>query len=230
MRLGLISLLLLTACEPPGPSHFASPELRACAAMNDGRLTTISAAVARVNTLPPSSPACFLASLTRPLSVVASTSITSAQPAVSRESPRLFLLDAALAISLVPEGDGAHLVEFSEWLTPTRTLKGELVLPRTGTLGDDAPYTHLRFNSPATTCGLCHREETPHPTIPGAHVSLAFRPSPRTLVPLSELLAAHEQCTRDEDPSERCAMFHALFDFGVVRAGAFSTDVALFAE
>jgi hypothetical protein len=57
VRLGLISLLLLTACEPPGPSHFASPELRACAAMNDGRLTTISAAVARVNTLPPSAAA-----------------------------------------------------------------------------------------------------------------------------------------------------------------------------
>lgn len=224
----LISLLVLSGCEGVGPAHSAPAVLSTCRPSTP--LLTISGAVERANALPVSSPSCFLASLARPLDVVASTSITSAQPAVGRESPRLFLIDRALAISFVPAGDGAPLVEFGEWVTPTRTLKAELALPLTAPLTADEPFTRVHFGATGTSCGLCHREEAPHPSIPGAYVSLAFRPSTRTLVPFSELTAAHDACTRDEDASERCLMFHALFDFGVVRPGAFSAEVPLFTE
>lgn len=216
------------ACDPPGPAHQPPAALASCT--SGPRLTTIAGAVERLNALPPSEPACLLASLARPLSIVASTSITSAQPADSRESPRFFVLDDALVLSFVPSGDGQHLVEFGQWTDATHTLKGELQLPRVGELAADAPHTRVRMTSPATTCGLCHRDESMSDSVPNGYVSLAYRPVDRTLVPLSELLAAHEKCTRDEDASERCVLFHALFDFGTVKQGAFRSNVPLFGE
>lgn len=226
----LFTLISCAACGPPEPAHQPPLALKTCSTTNAPAPATISALVERLNLLPPEGPSCLLASLPRPLDVVATTSITSAQPAMNRQSPRFFLIDREVAISFVPAGDGAHLVEFGEWVSPTRTLKGELELPRTDALALDAPFTRVRFGAPATTCGLCHREEAPHDSITGGFVSLAFRPSPKSLVPLAELRQAHDDCTREGDESERCTMFHALFDFGVVRTASFDGSVALFAE
>lgn len=233
---GVFSVLLF-ACPGPVPtpspdagSH-ASAALKGCAAVQlPERVSTIEAAVARLNALPaPVTPACFVAGLQRPLELVATTSVLSAQPAVGRPSPRIFLLDPALVISVVPSGDGARLVEFAQWMTPTRTLKGEVELPLTAPLTADAPYTRVHSTFGVTSCGLCHRNEAPHPTIDGGFVSDAFRPEPNTLVPLTELSAMHAACTED-DVTERCTLFHALFDFGVVRQGAFSNAVDLFVQ
>lgn len=229
-------LSLLLACPGPSPTapdggpHQASAALQACAQVREpARVTTIDAAVTRLNQLPPLvSPACFVASLPRPLDVVATTSLFSAQPAASRESPRLFLFLPALIVSAVPEGEGAGLLEFSEWMTPTRTLKGEVVMPITAPLTAEAPYTRVHSNRGTTTCGLCHRAEEPHPTIDGGFVSDALRPTAKSLVPVAELRAQHEAC--GEDVSGRCELFHALFDFGAVREGAFSSEVKLFGQ
>lgn len=229
---GLVSLVLV-ACVDPGPApppdagNHASAALNACAEVH-GRVTTIGAATARLNALPtPVTPACFVASLSRPIDLVATTSIFSAQPAFSRESPRIFVMGPALVTSIVPEGEGAHLLEFAQWMTPTRTLKAEVELPLLEPLSDDAPYSRVHSNFGVTSCGLCHRDEQPHPTIDGGFISDAFRPEPASLVPVSELRAQHAACA-DEDESERCALFHALFDFGEVREGAFSNEVNLF--
>lgn len=237
MRVALVLCLFWSACSGPWPAppsearHQANAALQACAAVeHPEQVTTISAAISRLNALPtPVSPACFVASLARPLDVVATTSIFSAQPAASRESPRMFLFAPELVVSVVPEGDGARLLEFAQWMTPTRTLKGEVELPFASKLTEEAPYlkTHSTFG--VTSCGLCHRSEEPHPTIDGGFVSDAYRPAPDSLVPLSELRAQHEACAHEEQ-TERCAMFHALFDFGAVREGAFSTSVGLFVE
>ncbi len=232
MRAGLLSLWLV-ACVDPGPpappdaGNHASAALNACASVS-GRVSTISASTARLNALPPPvTPACFVASLSRPIDLVATTSIFSAQPAASRESPRIFVMVPALVISVVPEGEGAHLLEFAQWMTPTRTLKAEVELPLVGPLSDDAPYTQVQSNFGVTSCGLCHRGEEPHPTIDGGFISDAFRPDPASLVPLTELRAQHAACAQT-DESERCALFHALFDFGEVRPGAFRNEVDLF--
>jgi len=236
-RRALIITLLFLACEPP----HAPAALRDCNRTGTSPIdlspigttapgSAIRSVVARVNQLAPAEPACLLASLPRPLSVIASTSVTSAQPAVGRQSPRLFLLNDRLVTSFVPEGDGVHLVEFGEWVDGRRTLKGELELPRADVLPEDLPFKRVLYGSPATTCGLCHREESDAGAPEGAFTSLAFRPSPRSVVPLSELVTAHDACTRTADESGRCQVLHALFDFGEVNPGAFDAGVALFTD
>ena len=220
--------LALTACDA-SERHQPPEALRACRQLPGGEATIVET-VERLNALPTSSPSCFLASLKRPLDVMATSSITSAQPAVTRKSPRLFTLSDTLVLSFVPEGDGAHLVEFGQWVSARSTLKAEVELPLAEPLTPEAPFTRVLFGTSGTSCGLCHREEVAHPTPSGSFVSLAFKPVPRSLVGLTELRTLHESCTREEDASERCAMFHALFDFGEVREGAFSSEVATFSD
>ncbi len=191
-------------------------------------MTTIAAAVTQLNALPrPVTVACFIAGLARPLELVASTSVFSAQPAEGSQNPRIFVLLPGLVVSVAPTGDGAKLLEFSQWMTETRTLKAEVQLPLEAELSAEAPYTRTHSSFGVTSCGLCHRNEAAHPTIDGGFVSDAYRPEGYSLVPLAELSALHAACTED-DVSERCALFHALFDFGVVRQGAFSNKVELF--
>lgn len=238
-RASFLSLWLVACSAPEGPpptpdagnqSH-ASAALKACAVIQTPAVVnTIFSSVARLNALPaPASPACFVAGLPRPLEVVATTSVLSAQPAANRQSPRLFLLLPGIVLSVVPDGAGARLIEFAEWNGPTRTLKGELEFPLSAPLAADAPLTRVHPNEGVTSCGLCHRNELPHPTIDGGFVSDAFRPDPGTLVPMSEVSAQHAACAV-EDVSERCTLLHALFDFGEVRQGAFSRDLALFVQ
>lgn len=233
--LPLLALLVVSCAgapaEPPPPDAgtHVSAALKACAALaGQGEVGTIFEAVDRLNALPrPVSPACFVASLRRPIDAVATTSVVSAQPAAGLESPRVFLLLPGLVVSVVPDGAGAKLVEFAEWTAPTRTLKGEVEFPVDAPLPQDAPLTRVHSNLGVTTCGLCHRTEEPHPTIDGGFVSDAFRPAPGTLVTISALAEKHAACA-DTDTSARCEMLHALFDFGALKQGAFSKDVPLF--
>ena len=110
----------------------------------------------------------------------------------------------------------------------TRTVKAEIAIPLTAQLTADAPFLRVSKGSDRTTCGTCHREEEPYPTIPSAFLSLAYKPEPGTFVTLEELEELHDLCTRADDPGPRCAMFHALFDFGEITEGSFSPAVATF--
>lgn len=235
MRSSVFLSVLLVGCSGPGPARLdagshASAALQACAAVQvPERVTTIAAAVTRLNALPaPVTPACFVAGLARPLELVSTTSVLSAQPASGRENPRVFILLPGLVVSVVAVGGGAPLLEFAQWMTPNRTLKGEVELPPSAPFADDAPFTRVHTNLGVSSCGLCHRNEAPHPTIDAGFISDAFRPEPTTLVPLSELSAQHVAC--GEDTSERCELFHALFDFGQVKQGAFSPSLELFVQ
>lgn len=233
MRNALLLVVFFAGCGPEPvtpPKHRASEALRACAAVS-APVTSIATGVEKLNALPmPVDGPCFLASLPRPLSLVATSGVTSAQPAASRASPRLFLMLDGVVVSLVPEGDGSKLLEFGEWVTPTRTLKGEVAFPVTEPLAADAPYKHVLFSQPATTCALCHRAEEPHATIAGAYVSAAYKPQKGTTVPVAELQASHDTCVAEGDEAGRCAMFHALFDFGTVKDGAFAKEVETFVQ
>ena len=94
--------------------HAASAELQACAKVS-GEVGSIAAVVERLNALPGQPDgACFAASVPRPLALVATTGITSAQPANSRASPRIFLMLPAVVAGVVPDGDGAKLLELGE--------------------------------------------------------------------------------------------------------------------
>ena len=210
-----------------GP-HGASAALQQCA-KSKGELGSIADAVARLNALGPiADGACFVATLPRPLAVVATSGKSSAQPAFGTSAPRLLLMLPKLVVSVVPAGEGSKLLEFGEWIGTTRTIKGEIALPITAPLAADAPFLRVSRGSDRTTCGTCHRQEEPHPTIPNAFLSLAFKPEPGTFVTLAELEELHTLCTNADDPGARCTMIHALFDFGELTEGSFSPAVATF--
>lgn len=237
-----LALLLLGACDASsgestssfanapglvdkGPAHVASDVLRRCAEAK-GELSSITDAVARMNALLPAADGpCFVATLPRPLAVVATTSVTSAQPAAGTSSPRIFFLLPKVVISAVPDGDGSRVLELGEWVTATRTLKGEVGLPITAPLAPDAAFQRVLQNNDRTTCVACHRGEERYPSIPNAFVSAALKPERGTFVTVSELEVFHETCTREHDASARCAMLHAVFDFGDVTQGTFAPEV-----
>lgn len=217
----------------PGTSITSESEaLRRCAElgrqMGFGYPDSIAAAIAHINALPqPSTVACFVASLPRPLSAVATRSVFSAQPAVGERSPRLFIMGEPLILSVVPDGLGSYLLEFGEQVGEGRSIKGEVEFPVYDSLTADAPFTRVFFTDTVTSCGLCHREEWPSTAYPNAFESLAFRPQPETEVPLADVLGEHMACNAAAEPA-RCEILDALFGFGTVSQGAFPPDMATF--
>jgi hypothetical protein len=210
-----------------GP-HVASEALRRCAE-SKGEIGSIAEAIARISALAPQGDGpCFIATLPRPLAVVATLGVSSAQPAGGRGAPRLLLMLPKLVISAVPAGEGSKVLEFGEWVGSTRTIKGEITLPVTGPLAADAPFVRVLQGTDRTTCGTCHRQEERHPTIPNAFLSLAFKPEPGTVLTVTELEELHTLCTQADDPGSRCTMIHALFDFGEITEGSFSPVVQTF--
>ncbi len=223
-----------TATPPPKDSGAADAgphggeALRKCAA-SKGDIGSIADAVVRLNALAPNADGpCFIATLPRPLAVVATIGVSSAQPAVGRGSPRLFFMLPKLVISAVPSGDGSKVLEFGEWTGTTRTLKAEIAVPVTAPLAADAPFLRVLKGTAATSCATCHRQEEPHPTIANAFTSLAFQPEPGTFVTVEDLEELHRLCTQADDPGSRCTMIHALFDFGEITQGSFSPVVQTF--
>lgn len=213
-----------TSADP----HHASDAVRRCAE-SKGELGSIADAVARLNALGTNVDGpCFIATLPRPLAVVATLAKTSAQPAGGRGAPRILFLLPKLIITAVPAGDGSKVLEFGEWTGTTRTFKGEIGLPVTAPLAPDAPFVRILDTAQRTKCANCHREEEPHPTIPNAFTSLAFQPEPETVVTVPELEELHTLCTNADDLGTRCAMIHAVFDFGEITQGSFSPVVARF--
>ncbi len=176
----------------------------------DAAPQTIEEAVEVINALPaPVDGPCFVRSLARPLVVVASSSIVSAQPAVGEARPRLFIQSGPLMMTLVPAGTGANLLEFGERYVDDLTRKGELVLPVEAPLALDAPFTRVAHETYGSTCAVCHRRQDAHPD--GGTVSEAIRPEGWYDVPLDEL--AHEAARCE---GEGCALLEAVFEDEVV--------------
>lgn len=216
---------------PRDAGHWWDPALGACIASQAAPAPrTIWQVVERINALPhPVSVPCVIASLPRPLTLVATTSVFSAQPADGRRSPRVFLMSDHLIFSVVPDGAGAKLLEFGEVFTEGRTLKAELPFPVTGPLALDAPFAQVRSGPTQTNCALCHRAEAPHPSVDGGFVSTAFRPDPGNLVPLSELQQQLAGC----DPAVergRCELLVAVLGLGPTRPGSFAKTFELFIQ
>lgn len=215
------------APDGEGP-HAASEALRRCAE-SKGEVASIADAVTRLNAIVSKGGdgACFVATLPRPLAVVATLNTASAQPAGGRGAPRLFLMLPKLVVTAVPDGEGSKVLEFGEWTGTTSTIKGEIALPVTAPLAPDAAFQKVRKQAgDGTTCATCHGREEPHATIANAFISDALRPSNE--VTLEELDELHRLCITSGTASSRCDFIHALFDFGEVTQGAFSPVVATF--
>ena len=205
----------------------ASEALRRCAE-SKGDIGSIADAITRLNAIidKGGDGACFVATLPRPLSVVATLSVTSAQPAGGRGAPRLFFMLPKVVVTAVPDGAGSKLLEFGEWTGTTSTIKGEVALPVTAPLAADAAFKRVLQGSDRTTCATCHGAEEPHPTIASAFISNALRPTNEVTV--TELEELHTLCVSSGLESPRCNFIHALFDFGEITQGAFSPVVGTF--
>lgn len=183
---------------------------------------TIADMLARVDALPEPTIDCLVRSLPRPLSLVASLSSASLQPAVDSNTPRIFVMLDGLSISVVGAGEGANAVELGQWITPTRTLKGEIRFPVTRPIAADEPYRSVTDPSfSVTSCGFCHSTEEPYGNVPGAFVSDALAPLRWAELAIEDVRALRASCS--DEPY--CAILRALFDHGEVRQGAFADEV-----
>lgn len=196
----ILTALCLTGCAPHPCAGDAAPQ-------------TIEDAIAHFQGLPaPADAACVVHSLARPLSVVATDSVSSVQPAEGAERPRLFLLSGPLSLALATGGSGIDYLEFGEEYDEMRSRKAELVLPLSAPTVDEA-FSRIEHETYGTSCALCHEEQADHPV--RGTVSLGLRPEPDTLIPVDELSDIARACEGDG-----CALLEALFD-GEVEQGAF---------
>ena len=194
---------------------------------------TIEQAVALLNALPkPTSVACFVESLDRPLTAAATYSINSAQPAFSIASPRVFLRIGQLWLSIVIAGESSELLEFGYLLAEQeeypRSIKGELRFPLPYEISASAPYDKVKYMS-GTICHLCHFDERSEkvPGIDNAFSSVAFRPRAETYVSIDSLRYGAQTCDWKVEPA-RCELLSAVFDGGEVREEAFPAEMPTF--
>ncbi|MEO5770229.1 MAG: hypothetical protein ABIS92_17870 [Polyangia bacterium] len=170
---------------------------------------------------------CFLQSLARPLAVLASSGPFSAQPAVGQRSPRIFLFSGNLVLSVATEGLGSDVLELAEYVTTTRSIKGEVAFPVEAPLSPAAPYDHVLepTGTPTTRCALCHSPEEP---VSGdgslnRYISDVIRPAADEVVALPFVDAQRTACDPRQEPW-RCLILSAVFGHGPVTQGSFSKD------
>jgi hypothetical protein len=191
---------------------------------------SIEQSVELANALPkPLTLACFVEALGRPLRLHAALSTLSAQPSRGTRSPRIFIYWDALVMTVVPEGRGAHLLEFGEQRPDLRSVKAELRFPIENHVSSSVPYEQALFTEEVTGCAFCHAGEQRDPSIAAApvFVSLALRPFEHQRVPLSSLRHEHAICDAAIEP-ERCELLDALFGGGDVADWDFPTEMATF--
>ena len=188
-------------------------------------------AVQLLNALPkPTSSACFVESLDRPLAIYATSSVFSAQPALSPTSPRVFIKLGRLWVSAVMDGDSSYLLEFGTQVgsDPPRSVKGELLLPLDAPIPASAPYDRVRSGD-GTVCGACHVAEARAENISFATAfsSASLRPRPDTQVSIDDLRTQAQVCDWQLEP-HRCEMLSAIFGGGSVVQTPFPDSMPTF--
>ncbi len=185
-----------------------------------GTPSTLSEAMILMNSLPkPTSLACFLQALSRPLEVYLTSSNQSLQPSPGPRSPRAFIVFEPLVMSIVFEGEAHIALELGYRTTPTRSIKTEILFP----LERDVTYANF-FDEvqvgEATRCGACHTSEVQASTddFPvDVFESDILEPFDSFEVDVESLRSERMSCDAAAEP-ERCALLAAVFDFGTVRA------------
>lgn len=210
--------------EQSPPSADTRPQ---CASANQ-KINSISDAVALINALPkPVSLDCFIGALQRPLAIVGTESQISAQPAISRFQPRIFIVTDKLILSIVP---GEQILEFGEIYDDQLSIKGEIVFPFSEDIAESLPYVNVGaiFNN-AKRCGnLCHPNVLEIDNIGGAikYASQIVRHHPESEVDIEELKKNHQQCT-DED-NAACQLYQAIFSHGEMLPYQFDENIPFF--
>jgi hypothetical protein len=182
-----------------------------------GSPTTIPEAVILINTLPkPTSLACFLQALDRPLTLYMTESARSLQPSPGARSPRTFMLRGDLEMSIVLEGEASDTLEFGFRPEISRSIKTEIVFPVTKDLNEATIFDRIRQTERTTVCGNCHvaEEHTDFPGFPtGVFESDIFEPFELDEVKLDALKNENTICDKAAEPY-RCELLSAIFDHG----------------
>lgn len=182
-----------------------------------GSPTTIPEALILINTLPkPTSLACFLEALDRPLTLYMTESDRSLQPSPGPRSPRTFVLRGDLEMSFVFEGLASDTLEFGYRPEISRSIKTEIVFPVTKDLSEATIFDRIRQGDRNTVCGNCHVDEQhiDYPGFPsGVFESDIFEPFEFEEVKLDALKAEVPICDQAAEPY-RCELLTALFDHG----------------
>lgn len=195
-------------CPPPSNPALNNPQ-------------TIDQAVALINSLPkPLTLQCFLAALAKPLSVLAVDNPFSAQPSMGPQSPRIFLLQPNFVFSVVPAGTASNLLEMSEFVTSSTSVKAEIEFPVTATVAPAAPYQRILSGSGGTNCGICHAPESPaQGSFAGpAFVSVVLQPDSFHRVSVAQLQQFSLSCDTVSD-AYRCGILKTIFIDGRAQAG-----------
>lgn len=194
-------------------------------------LNTVNNLTDWINALPkPTTIPCFIASLPRPLKVVATSSKNSAQPALGKHSPRVFLFINNLVLSVTvsrgfpgdfEETPFTDLLEFAvipnsiEQAGPITTIKGEYKFPVESQLTYSAPYENIDLSDSASVCAVCHNGEALVATLDGVPIyeSVMLQPFESSLVPIERLREERKECNDALQPY-RCKALGALVDYG----------------
>jgi hypothetical protein len=187
-----------------------------------GSPTTISEALILLNTLPkPTTLACFLEALDRPLTLYMTESDKSLQPSPGPRSPRTFVLRNDFEMSIVLEGNASDTLEFGFRPEISRSIKTEIVFPVTRDLSEATIFDRIRQTERTTVCGNCHVDEQhiDYPGFPtGVFESDVFEPFELDEVKLEELKNENAICDKTAE-AYRCGLLSALFDHGETLQG-----------
>jgi hypothetical protein len=187
-----------------------------------GTPTTISEVLILLNTLPkPTTLACFLEALERPLSIYMTLSDDSLQPSPGARSPRTFILRGDLELSIVFDGVARDTLEFGYHYEPGRTIKAEIVFPLTQDVSESTLFDRIQITPRTTQCGNCHVGELheEYPGFPlGVFASDVIEPFPAEEVTLESMQVEAASCDEASEPF-RCGLLSALFEHGELVRG-----------
>jgi hypothetical protein len=198
---GVVEASSLSDCSGSAPPHLRNP-------------ANIDQVITLINALPkPLSIDCFISSLQQPLATYAVNNAFSAQPSMGIDNPRIFIIRGSFLLSVVPAGPGTRLLEMSELISGSASVKGEIEFPVLQELAANAAY--IKILSPqgdGTTCRGCHSGEVSYS---GASFSSAIvRPDPAKKILLSYMKYQTGRCTDLND--SRCKMLRAIFQDSTV--------------
>jgi hypothetical protein len=190
-----------------------------------GSPRTIPEAIELLNSLPrPTSLACFLQSLDRPLTLFMTESDQSLQPATGPQSPRTFVVRDDLAMSIVFDGEASNTLEFGYRTSNSRSIKAEILFPIRRDVNESTLFDRIEVSPYTSVCGACHVAEVraDFPGFPnGAYESEVFEPFGIFEVELESLKAEVATCDEEVEPY-RCELLSAVFDYGETVQGQLS--------
>ena len=153
---------------------------------------------------------CLISFLPKPLKIYAVDNKASAQPSAGPQSPRIFIFNQNLILSVVPEGSGKDAVELSDVVGIYRSVKAEIGFPVMGDILTSEPYDRVLSTSGGSSCRGCHNNEVKNSSITyaTAYTTDLILPDPKKQIFQKDLYQNAISCKTADD---RCNMLREIF-------------------